>query len=133
MSSTTAQSNVELVESLYAAFAEGDMEATMAGWTEDIEWVAVEGGPYGGTYTGSQAIAEHVFQPLAEDWSEFALVNKQFIDAGDTVVVTGIIDAIAAASGTAVEAAFAHVLTIENGGVTRFVEYADTHPMQQAL
>ncbi|MFD1515629.1 nuclear transport factor 2 family protein [Halomarina rubra] len=133
MSSTTTRSNVELVETLYDAFADGDMERMMAGWATDIEWVAVAGGPYGGTYTGPQAVAEGVIQPLAEDWREFGLVEKAFLDAGDTVVVTGTVDATAADSGETIEASFAHVLTVEDGRVTRFVEYADSHLLRQAL
>jgi hypothetical protein len=133
MSKTTTQPNVELVEAQYAAFADRDMERLMDGWAADIEWSTVAGGPYGGTYTGPEAIMEHVFQPLAADWNDFRLEDKQFIDAGDTVVVTGTIRATAVSTGEESEADFAHIVTIEDGVITRFVEYADSHRIQQAL
>lgn len=47
--------------------------------------------------------------------------------------MTGTVEATAAASGDDVDAAFAHVLTVEDGVVTRFVEYADSHRMRRAL
>lgn len=133
MSGAATQSNVEQVESLYRAFAKGDIETVLGGMTEDVTWIEAEGFPYGGTYLGPESVADHVFTPLANDWTEFHVVTERFIDGGDTVVVTGQYKGTYGATGKHVEAPFAHVLTMRDGKVARFEQYTDTYLVQQAL
>lgn len=119
-------SNLETVRKTYDAFAEGDIDAVLATFADDITWVEAEGGPYGGTYHGPNEIVENVFARLGAEWDPFLVDPDRFIDAGDTIVTTGTYNGTYAATGESFEAEFAHVWDLEDGHVVRFHQYVDT-------
>ena len=85
-------SNVDLVQGLYGAFAQGDVPTVVAGMDTDIHWREAEGNPYqpsGAAWVGADAIVENLFMKLATEWDGFSVHPDQFHDAGDTVVVEG--------------------------------------------
>lgn len=57
-------SNLKSVQSAYDAFAEGDIPAVLDFLSPGIEWTEAEGFPYGGTYTGPDAVLTGVFMRL---------------------------------------------------------------------
>ena len=81
--------NLNSVQSVYDAFAKGDISRVLGFLSPDIEWTEAEGFPYGGTYVGPNAVLEGVFMRLGTEWEGFAAVPDEFIDGGDTVVVLG--------------------------------------------
>ncbi|WP_254534935.1 nuclear transport factor 2 family protein [Halomarina litorea] len=133
MSGVATQSNVERAEALYRAFARGNFESVTEGMTEDVTWIEAEGAPYGGTYIGPESVVDHVFTPLAEDWTEFHVVTERFVDGGDVVVVTGTYRGTHATTDRRFEAPFAHVLTMRDGKLARFEQYTDTYLVRQAV
>ena len=85
-------SNVDLVQGLYGAFAEGDVPTVVGGMDADIHWREAEGNPYqpsGAAWVGADAIVENLFMKLATEWDGFSVHPDQYHDAGDTVVVEG--------------------------------------------
>lgn len=120
------RSNLEIVQELYTAFAEGDIDHCLALFDEDIEWVEAEGGPYGGTYHGRDAVLENIIVPLGEDWEEFIIDNHRFVDGGDTIVALSTYLGTYRETGKGLEAPVAHVWDLEDGRVTRFQQYVDT-------
>lgn len=127
--------NLEVVRETYDAFARGDIEAVLASFDEDIEWVEAEGGPYGGTYHGPEAVVENVFARLGEEWEEFVVEPDRFVVDGDTVVALGTYRGTYAATGESFEAPVAHAWDLEDGRITRFQQYVDTvlhvEPMEE--
>ncbi len=80
--------NVEIIESLYAAFSAGDLDTILAIIDEDVVWIESEGIPYGGTFIGRDAVFEGVFGKIGEDWDDFtATVDETFAADGDQVIV----------------------------------------------
>ena len=133
MASSTSKSNLEIVQEAYAAFNEGDIGHVTGVMDADIEWTEPEGSPYRGTYRGPNAVVESVFTPSAEDIEDFEVATDSFIDGGDSIVVLGTARGTVRATGKSLNAPFAHVLDLEDGRMTRFVDYADTHSWQQTL
>ena len=133
MSGVTTQSNVEQVQRLYTAMSRSDVRTVLAGLADDVMWRAAEGFPYGGTYLGPESVAENVLVPLGTEWTLFRITPERFIDAGDTVVVTGMYSGTYRETGESFEAPFAHVLELRGGKVTQFHQYTDTYLVQQAL
>jgi len=133
MASANATSNVEIVEEMYAAFNEGDLETVVGMMDPDIEWIEPEGSPYSGTYRGTDAVVENVFQRVLEDIEDFEVATEQFIDGGDTIVVVGTARGTVMASGKSLNVPLAHVCDVADGRLTRFVDYTDTLRWQQAL
>lgn len=126
-------SNLKSVQSVYDAFARGDIPAVLAFLSPDVEWTEAEGFPYGGTYVGPQAVLEGVFIRLGTEWEGFAAVPDEFIDSGDVVVALGKYSGTYKATGKSFQANFAHVWKIREGKAVRFVQYADTLLVQRAL
>lgn len=121
------------VKAVYDAFAKGDVPGVLGFLSPNIAWTEAEGHPYGGTYNGPNAVLEGVFMRLGTEWDGFAAVPDEFIDAGDTVVALGKYSGTYKATGKSFQANFAHVWTLQDGKAIRFVQYVDTHLVQQAL
>ena len=125
--------NVELVSSLYDAFAKGDVPTVLGAFADDIEWTDAEGFPTGGTYKGGNAIVEGVFMPLVTDWDGFAVRPEEFLDAGGTVVALGKYSGTFKQTGKNMTVPFAHVWRIREGKVFKFDQYTDTLVVSRAL
>jgi ketosteroid isomerase-like protein len=122
---------IRTVQQLYSAFAEGDasrMEELLA----DTQWIEAAGMPYGGTYRGFAEIAANVFGPITSDVQGFTAKPDDIMPAGDDqVLVLGIYRGTGSAGQVAVP--FAHLWKVQDGRVTNFVQYADTHLFRQAI
>ncbi len=126
-----SQQNVDLVRSAYEAFGRGDTE-TVGSLLAETEWHEAEGMPYGGTYTGAEAIFGNVFGPITQDVEGFTAGPDEILDAGEEKVVSlgryG-----GRGSNGAVDVPFAHVWTVRDSKIVRFDQYADTKLFCQAV
>ena len=120
--------NGDLIKNLYAAFGVGDVPAVLGGFDPQIRWMEAEGFLYaaGNPYVGPQAVTEGVFMRIVSDVDGFAVVPQNFVDGGDTVVVEGRYRGTMKATGTPVDAQFAHVWQFRGGKIVRFQQYTDT-------
>jgi len=120
--------NVDLIRSLYAAFARGDIPGVLGMMSADIVWNEAENFPYadGNPYIGPQAVLSGVFVRCGGEWEGFSAVPEEFLDAGSTVVVLGRYGGVFRATGRAQRTQFVHVWRIDAGKVVRFQQYADT-------
>lgn len=125
--------NAAFVESLYDAFAQGDVETVVAGLAQDIRWTEAEGFPYAGTYTGPDAVLEEVFARLGSEWDGYTAAPEEFVADGDKVVVLGQYSGTYRETGRSFEAPFAHVWTVRDGEAVRFRQITDTELVQAAL
>jgi ketosteroid isomerase-like protein len=118
----------EVVKDLYAAFGRGDVPAVLGTFDAGIEWIEAEGFLYaaGNPYVGPQAVAEGVFGRIIGDVDNFAARPVNIIDGGDTVVAEGRYTGTWRATGTPVDAQFAHVWRVRDGKIVRFQQYTDT-------
>jgi ketosteroid isomerase-like protein len=126
-------SNLESVRGVYDAFAKGDVPAVLNFLSADIEWTEAEGFPYGGTYTGPDAVLKGVFMRLGTEWDGFTVVPEEFIDGGAQIVALGEYSGTYKATGKSFRANFAHVWTLREGKAVRFVQYVDTLLVHKAL
>ncbi|MET0295672.1 MAG: nuclear transport factor 2 family protein [Phenylobacterium sp.] len=126
---------VELIQGLYAAFARGDVGAVLGAMSPDIVWNEAENFPYadGNPYVGPEAIATRVFARLGGEWDGFSVNPEQFLDAGETVVVTGRYTGAFKQTGRPIRAQFVHVWTVAGGKAARFQQYCDTLQIAQAM
>lgn len=126
-----AEDRLAVVRDIYEAFGSGDMDrvATMIARTE---WHEMEGMPYGGTYSGADEVFQNVFGRIAADVENFSARPDQIIPAGDDRVL-----ALGRYRGSGrkgeVDVAFAHLWTVRNGEIVKFVQYADSHRFREAV
>lgn len=123
-----SQANVELVRSLYDAFARGDGPGALALMDPGIVWNEAENFPYAdrNPYVGPMAVAEGVFFRLATEWENFQAVPSEILDAGETVISLGRYKGKHNTTGIALDAQFAHVFRVRNGKIAGFQQFTDT-------
>ena len=125
--------NRQIIENGYRCFATGDVPGLLASFDENIEWTEAEGFPYGGTYTGANAIVENVFMKLGTEWEGFSAVPDELLDAGETIVALGHYSGKFNKTGKSMKVSFAHVWTLRSGKIVKFVQYTDTLKVSEAL
>lgn len=125
-----SQENVDLVRSAYEAFGSGDMD-TVGRLLAETEWHEAAGMPYGGTFTGAEAIFSNVLGPISQDVEGFSVQTEEILDAGDKVISIG--NYRGQGANGPLDARYAHVWEIRNGAVVRFEQFADTKLFSQAV
>lgn len=125
--------NVAIVRKLFADFEAGDLAAVFSAFAEDIEWMEPYGYFAGAGGVRGVAAVEEILGKYPEVWSEFALVPESFLDAGDHVVVTGLQQGVARATGAPYRGRFCNVWTLAAGRVVRMEAFTDTAMMWKAF
>lgn len=126
--------NAEIVKALYDAFGRGDVPAVLSMLDPAIEWNEAENFLYaeGNPYRGPQAVADGVFKRIVSDVDNFAVLPERFTVGTDTVVVEGRYRGTMKATGTPVDAQFAHVWELRDGKIVGFQQYTDTKQWAEA-
>jgi ketosteroid isomerase-like protein len=129
-----SQNNVTIVQSLYDAFARGDVPAVLGSLSAGIDWREAENFPYAdrSPYIGPDAVLQGVFMRVGTEWEGFGATPERLLDAGDTVVALGRYTGTYKATGKSVNAQFVHIWSLENGKAVRFQQYTDTLQFAQA-
>jgi hypothetical protein len=125
--------SIDLVRSLYEAFARGDVPAVLAKFDPDVEWHEAEGMPYGGVHRGPDAIVQNVFGPVTQDVADFSVTPDEFFESGDEVVTIGRYRGRASESGTELDLPFAHAWTVRGGKILRMRQFVDTAKFNEVL
>lgn len=123
-----SKQNVDLIRSIYDAFARGDVAGVLGSMASDIVWNEAENYPYadGNPYVGPEAVAKGVFARCVGDWDGFSAVPEEFLDAGDAVVVLGRYGGTHRVTGRKQHVQMVHVWRVADGKATRFQQHADT-------
>ena len=125
--------NRVIVETAYAHFAAGDIEAFLALLDPNVTWVDAEGYPYAGTHVGPDGVVEGVIARIGAEWDDYAVVPNTYVADGDRVVALGTYRGTYKATGRSVEVAFAHVWQFADGKVVSFRQFTDGPPWQRAI
>ncbi|MGA2715921.1 MAG: nuclear transport factor 2 family protein [Bryobacteraceae bacterium] len=121
--------NLELIKRTYAV----GPEALMPALAPDVEWTEAAGFPYAGTYRGIDEIVKNVFARLGSEWEGFKPDVENFYDAGGKIIATGFYRGTYRKTNLPMEASFAHVFTLEDGKIVRFVQYVDSRKVWEAI
>ena len=127
--------NPDIIKSIYASFAKGDVAAVLGAFDPKIEWNEAEGFLYaeGNPYVGPQAIATGIFQRIMTDVPNFTVNPERITDGGDTVLAEGRYRGTVKSTGKPINAQFAHVWQLRGGKVVRFQQYTDTRQWADAM
>ncbi|HQU55592.1 MAG TPA: nuclear transport factor 2 family protein, partial [Saprospiraceae bacterium] len=126
----TNEQNVKIIESLYNAFATGDMPTVLGLMDPAIEWNEAESNSLadGNPYIGPDAVLQGVFARLGANHEYFGLKNVKTYSMDDHMVLATLrYDAKVKATGTAYDAQAAHLWTLsDQGKVIAFQQFVDT-------
>lgn len=125
--------NVQIVKSMYDNFRAGDIDAALAVISPGVRWDEGDGHPYGPPVQGIDDVREKVFSRLASEWEGMVTDPQHFLDCREYVVVLGRDEATYKATGKSVDTGVAHVFTVEDGKITSFTQYCDTHAWHNAM
>ncbi len=122
-------SNLDFLKQGYQLFAEGNIEAVLAMWHDDIEWHQCAGFPYvqtDGKYKGKPEIVEHIFSNIPKHYDNFNIEIVDFVDAGDKIVMVGYYTGTWKPSGKSFKANATHTWTFRDGKTASFFQAVDT-------
>ena len=117
-----------VVETVYATFAQGDMEGFAALMAPEIVWNEAEGNPYAdlNPYIGPEAVMSGLMARLVSEWEDISVTPHEFVVEGDRVVVFGRYGETWKATGKVLDIPFVHSWTVQDGRLTAFQQYTDT-------
>lgn len=119
------------VRAVYAALAVGDPGPLSQVIDPDIEWSEPEGAPViAGVFRGRAAVFTEVFGRIPEVWAEFACEPQSFLDAGDHVIVTGLLRVQGLGTGRRADVPFVHDWTLRDGRAVAWRCHTDTAVLQ---
>jgi len=121
------QTNVRLIEELYAAFSRGDTVAVLSFLDPqaDLDFEGPKAIPWAGNWHGREGWAKF-FQTLGENADEIALKMEPFAAQGDNVVTAGRYQARVKLTGQRIDSPLVHLWTIRNGMVVKCQELTNT-------
>lgn len=127
------QDNTALIKKMYDAFGRGEIQTILDNLAPNVEWITDGPSiiPYAGRYTGIDKV-RGFFQALATTQENQKLVADEFIAQGDKVATSGRYSATVKETGKRIDIAIAHVFSVQNGKVTRFLNFGDTHAVAEA-
>ncbi len=70
---------------------------------------------------------------LGGEWEEFSAVPDQIVDGGDVIVALGNYGGKYNKTGKSINVPFAHVWTLSDGKIIKFVQHTDTLKVSAAL
>lgn len=122
-----------LIQSVYAAFGRGDIEALLGACTDDVDWSMLGSLdlPYIGRFQGRQALLRW-FGFVAEFDDIQAFEPREFFAGADHVTVLGWERTRAKPGGGVFETPWVHLFTLRDGKVARFVGMYDTAAVEAA-
>ncbi len=118
-----SEANVEIIESIYARWGEGDFRATDF-FDPLIVFVMRPEFPDAGTYFGTDRVGEYM-RGFLEPWEHITIEAEEIIDAGDAVVVAVSQRGVGRGSGAATELRYFHVWSLRGGTVIRFETFRE--------
>ena len=128
--------NVETLQTIYDAFATGDVATLQKLISDDVVWNEAEGFPYAdlNPYVGKKAVFEGIFGRIATEWEYFKLTGIQIYPMyDDRVFATGFYEGKYKKTGKTVKMQMAHFCLIKDGKLVQFQQFADTKKATQAI
>jgi ketosteroid isomerase-like protein len=126
--------NLEIVKSTYEGKNSEENGRNLATHAAvDIVWTEAKGFPYGGTYTGMEAIAKNVFNRLATEWINYTFTPEGYVAEGDNVIAYGTYTGINKQTGKSLEARVAHLWKLKDGKIISFEQFVDSQPVNDTF
>lgn len=131
-----SDNHTQLAQQLYDLFGRGDIPGVLALLDEHIEWREAEGNPYqpsGAPFVGPQAVLTDLFMRLGQEWDGLTVTPESILPTTEGVLAQGRYTGTYKATGRALDAQFAHVMTMRDGKLASFQQYVDTAQMQAVM
>jgi ketosteroid isomerase-like protein len=115
-----SRENVEIVRRLFEEYAQGGVDPALPYFVPDVVWNPADEAPQHGR-DGVRAYMER----WETEWENLETVPEEFIDAGESVLVTVHFSGRGRASGIEVDARLYEVYTLRDGMIVRMDEFTE--------
>lgn len=130
---TTAE-NKQLMQSVFAAMAEGNSRPWVEAMAEDLSWTVIGHNAWSRTYQGKQAVLTELLAPLSASIEGRVKVSPlRFIAENDFVVVEARGNNNTTKSGKPYNNTYCFVIRMVEGKIGEITEYMDTELVTEAL
>jgi ketosteroid isomerase-like protein len=127
-----AQDNVDTIESAFAAFAKGDLEAVLDYFSDSAEIVTPASLPWGGEYEGPEGMRTFLAK-LLEHFTEFKSTPTKVLGADDNHVIVVARNTGRTKSGNRIEDEVVWIFQLRDGAVTSAHAFSDTAAILETL
>ena len=118
-----SQENVEIVKEFTLVFEQGDRDEWRHYFDPDVVWdTSASKMPQAGVYLGHEGV-ERFFRDWLGTWRDFGVTTREYIDAGDSVVIVFRQSGTGRSSGVRIERDFFGVYDLEESKVVRYRQY----------
>lgn len=120
------QSNVKIIEDMYAAFGRGDVAFIVGKLTDDIQWTShIENVvPWSGDFSG-KARVPRFFEAIFQSVDVTAFEPQEWIAQGDTVVSLGRFGCRVRTTGKSSDARWVFIWRFRDGKVCAYEQFHD--------
>jgi ketosteroid isomerase-like protein len=123
--------NVEIIEAVYAAMKDGDVEAVLARCAPDVTITQTDELPWGGHFVGRDGVLDFATKLVSTITSQ--VEHEALFEAGDRVVQRGRTRGTVNATGVEFDVAEVHIWTVRDGKAVAAEFHIDTPAMLAAL
>jgi uncharacterized protein len=128
-----SQENVELVKAFMGPFAAGDRDVWRHYFDSDVVWdTSASKMPAAGIYHGHEGV-ERFFREWLGAWDEYRVETREYVDAGDSVVLVFSQSGIGRGSGVRTERDFFGVYDLRDSKVIRYRQYESREEALEAV
>jgi ketosteroid isomerase-like protein len=118
-----SQENVEIVKEFTRLFEEGDRDRWRDYFDPDVVWdTSVSDWPTAGVVRGHAAV-ERFFRDWLATWRDYEIESREYLDAGDSVVVTFRQSGTGRESGVHIDRDFFAIYDLKKSKVVRYRMY----------
>ena len=118
-----SQENVEIVKAFMSTFEEGDRDKWREYFDPGVVWdTSASNMPSAGIYHGHQGV-ERFFRDWLGTWRDYEVASREYLDAGDSVVIVFRQGGTGRESGIQIERDFFGVYDLRGSKVVRFRLY----------
>jgi hypothetical protein len=128
-----AAENKHLIQHMFAALSEGNMELFFGGMAEDIRWTIIGTTKYSGTFQGKQEVLDKLSTPIAAQLEGPFIATVERLIAEDDYVVMQERGQATTKSGKPYNNTYCVVFRIAQGKVQEIMEYLDTELVTAAF
>ncbi len=120
-----SRENLEIVQRIYDAFAEGDLEGAMRCFDADVEWSEPPESPGADTPYRGRDGARRSLDAWLHAWDHYELEVDELIDAGKQILVRSRQRVRGKGSGIEIDQPLFNLWTLRDGRVIRMRMYHD--------
>jgi uncharacterized protein len=128
-----SQENVEVVKAFTTLFQAGDRNEWRDYFDPDVVWdTSASNMPAAGIYHGHEGV-ERFFREWLGAWNDYRMEPREFIDAGDSVVLVFRQSGIGRDSGVKTERDFFAVYDLRDSKAVRYRQYESRNDALEAV